>query len=156
MAARIYPAPDAAAIENASVLVHDGRIVAVGPADTVAVPKDTPMIDAHGAVVTAGFWNSHVHLLAPDLHYVHANGVVEDKAEFLRKIDSGERRYRKFHATTREARHESGFTFVFGQAQVQVDRAAGFLSNTLTYTAIYRDAPEPRFLAWHAVKSADA
>src|SRR5438309_9827593 len=25
------------------------------------------IIRAHGAVVTAGFWNSHVHLMTPDL-----------------------------------------------------------------------------------------
>ena len=30
------------------------------------------------------------HLLPDDLHYVHANGAVEDKAEFLRKLTSGE------------------------------------------------------------------
>ena len=124
--------------------------------DDPALQRVLDIEDARFRAMEANDTAALDHLLAPDLHYVHANGVVEDKAEFLRKIDSGERRYRKFHATTREARHESGFTFVFGQAQVQVDRAAGFLSNTLTYTAIYRDAPEPRFLAWHAVKSAEA
>ena len=92
-------------------------------------------------------------LLADDLHYVHANGMVEDKREFLRKIVSGERKYRRFEAARREARCEGGFTFVFGEAEVEVDRAAGRLQNSLTYTAIYRNAPEPRFFAWHAVKS---
>ena len=32
-------------------------------------------------------------VLADDLHYTHANGMVEDKAEFIRKIASGERAY---------------------------------------------------------------
>jgi ketosteroid isomerase-like protein len=88
-------------------------------------------------------------LLANDLHYVHANGMVEDKAEFIRKITSGERLYRHFVATSREG----GFTFVFGEADVEVDRTAGHLKNKLTYTAIYRDGAGPRFVAWHAVKS---
>ena len=94
-------------------------------------------------------------LLATDLHYVHANGFVEDKAEFIRKITSGERTYSRFVAIGREARQESGFTFVFGDADVEVDRPAGRLKNRLTYTAIYRDGPGPRFMAWHAVKAVD-
>lgn len=92
-------------------------------------------------------------LLPDDLHYVHANGMVEDKAEFLRKITSGERQYRHFAATKREAHHEGDFTFVFGEADVEVDRAAGKLKNKLTYTAVYRNRPAPQLYAWHAVKS---
>lgn len=92
-------------------------------------------------------------LLPPELHYVHANGMVEDKAEFLRKIRSGERQYRDFHAIARKARQDGEFTFVFGEASVEVDRAAGRLNNRLTYTAVYRNYPEIRFVAWHAVKS---
>ena len=92
-------------------------------------------------------------LLAEDLHYVHANGVVEDKAEFLSKLRSRERIYRRFEAITRDAREEGDFTFVFGEAAVEVDRAAGNLKTRLTYTAIYRNRNEPRLVAWHAVKS---
>jgi ketosteroid isomerase-like protein len=95
-------------------------------------------------------------LLPEDLHYVHANGMVEDKAEFLRKITSGERQYRHFAATKRDARTEGDFTFVFGEADVEVDRAAGNLKNKLTYTAIYRNKPQPQLFAWHAVKSIEA
>ena len=92
-------------------------------------------------------------LLPDDLHYVHANGIIEDKAEFIRKITSGERLYRQFAATSREARTEGSFTFVFGEADVEVDRTAGNLKNKLTYTAIYRNGEGPRLMAWHAVKS---
>lgn len=41
--------------------------------------------------------------LDEDLHHVHANGVVEDKTEHLRKIRSGERAYRRF--ATRPPKH---------------------------------------------------
>lgn len=61
--ARVYPSPEAAAIERGTVLVRDGRIAAVGPADQVAVPAGARRLDAAGGVVVAGFWNSHVHLL---------------------------------------------------------------------------------------------
>lgn len=92
-------------------------------------------------------------LLEEDLHYVHANGMVEDKTEFLRKISSGERRFRCFASRSRKTRYENGFTFVFGEAEVEVDTKAGLVKNVLTYTAIYRDASQPRLMAWHAVKA---
>jgi imidazolonepropionase-like amidohydrolase len=65
--ARIYAAPDAAAIEDGVVIVRDGRIVRVGPRAATAVPKAARVIDAHGAALTAGLWNSHIHLMPPDL-----------------------------------------------------------------------------------------
>lgn len=109
--------------------------------------------EARFAAMSSSDLNALESLLEDDLHYVHANGMVEDKAEFLRKIRSGERRYRRFAARSRQSRHESGFTFVFGEAEVEVDTKAGLVKNVLTYTAIYRDAPQPRLMAWHAVKA---
>jgi imidazolonepropionase-like amidohydrolase len=63
--AKVYPSPTAPAVENATVVVRDGRITAVGPATKVKPPKGAQVIDGHGLVVTAGFWNSHVHLISP-------------------------------------------------------------------------------------------
>jgi imidazolonepropionase-like amidohydrolase len=57
--ARIYPSPDDSPIDNATVLVRDGRIVAVGP--DVSVPADARIIPCNQCIVTAGFWNTHVH-----------------------------------------------------------------------------------------------
>lgn len=65
--ARIYAAPDAAPIDDGVVIVRDGRIVRVGARAGTAVPKAAQVIDAHGATLTAGLWNSHVHLMPPDL-----------------------------------------------------------------------------------------
>jgi imidazolonepropionase-like amidohydrolase len=65
--AKIYPSPTEQAIENGSILVHDGRILAFGPSAAVKVPPDATVIDCRGLVVTAGFWNSHVHILTPGL-----------------------------------------------------------------------------------------
>jgi hypothetical protein len=94
-------------------------------------------------------------LIADDLHFVHSSGLVEDKAEFLRKLSTGERRYVRYEAVKRDVRREGGFTFVFGEANAEIGRAAGNLVTKMTYTAVYRDLPEPRLLAWHSVKSAD-
>ena len=92
-------------------------------------------------------------LIAEDLRFVHSNGVVEDKAEFLRKLREGERRYLRYAALTREVRQEGGFSFVFGVADAEIARPGGGIATRMTYTAIYRNAPTPRLFAWHSVKS---
>ena len=56
---RVYATPEAAALEGATILLRDGRIAAVGA--QVAVPADATVIICAGCVVTAGFWNNHVH-----------------------------------------------------------------------------------------------
>jgi len=65
--AKIYPSPAEPPIENGSILVHDGRIVALGPNTTFKIPRQAAVIECKGLVVTAGFWNSHVHLFTPGL-----------------------------------------------------------------------------------------
>lgn len=65
--AKIYPSPTEPPIENGSILIREGRIVAVGPASTIKIPKDATVIDCKGLIVTAGFWNSHVHVFTPRL-----------------------------------------------------------------------------------------
>ncbi len=91
-------------------------------------------------------------VLADDLHYVHANGMIEDKAEILRKIVSGERRYRSASVVEREAHAHPGFVVVFGRAKLEVMVAAGLLDTTIDYTAVYR-SDDPRLYAYHAVKT---
>jgi len=65
--AKVYPAPDAPAITNAVLLVHDGRIQVIGPRGAVTIPAGAAILDETGKVITAGFWNNHVHLLTPIL-----------------------------------------------------------------------------------------
>jgi imidazolonepropionase-like amidohydrolase len=69
--ARIYASPEADAIADGTVLIHGGRIQRMGPGSEVSVPSAAKVIDLRGAVVTAGFWNSHVHLLTPA--FLHAD-----------------------------------------------------------------------------------
>src|SRR5438552_18358066 len=75
--AKIYPSPSEQAIENGSILVHGGRIVAFGPSAAVKVPRDATVIDCKGLVVTAGFWNSHVHILTAGL--LHAEKLSPEE-----------------------------------------------------------------------------
>jgi imidazolonepropionase-like amidohydrolase len=60
---KVYPAPNAAPLADATVLIHDGRIAAV--ARHVALPQGTTVLPCDGCVVMAGFWNAHVHFIGP-------------------------------------------------------------------------------------------
>ena len=57
--AKVYPSPDAPPIDPGTVLVQNGRIVAVGT--RIPIPPEAYVIPGEGRVVTAGFWNAHVH-----------------------------------------------------------------------------------------------
>ena len=75
--AKIYPSPTEPAIEEGTILVHDGRITAIGPSATTKPPRfagAVTVINCKGQVVTAGFWNSHVHILVPGL--LHAEKLT--------------------------------------------------------------------------------
>jgi imidazolonepropionase-like amidohydrolase len=77
--AKIYPSPTAPPIEDGTILVHHGQIQAVGPAAKIKVPtsKTVTVLDCRGLVVTAGFWNSHIHILPPGL--LHAEKQPPEK-----------------------------------------------------------------------------
>jgi imidazolonepropionase-like amidohydrolase len=62
--AKVYAAPGAKPLADATVLIHDGRIAAV--ARRVALPKGTTVLACDGCVVMAGFWNAHVHFIEPN------------------------------------------------------------------------------------------
>lgn len=78
--ARILVAPDAEPIESGTVVVRDGRIVEVGPVDGVDVPDGARVVDGRGKVLAAGFWNSHVHLMAPQLAATPVRPAAEVEA----------------------------------------------------------------------------
>ncbi|MGH9804557.1 MAG: amidohydrolase family protein, partial [Candidatus Acidiferrales bacterium] len=48
-------------IRDGVVLIHGGKIVAVGSRANVPVPPAAEVQDCSGFTITAGFWNSHVH-----------------------------------------------------------------------------------------------
>jgi len=69
--ATIYTAPDQPPIHDGAILIHDGRITAVGPTASIKTPHAALVYDCTGLTITAGFWNSHVHILPPPL--LHAD-----------------------------------------------------------------------------------
>lgn len=75
--AKIYPSPTEPPIENGSILVHRGQILAIGPARAIKTPRGATTIDCKGMTVTAGFWNSHVHIFTPGLLRVRKSTAAE-------------------------------------------------------------------------------
>ena len=58
--AKIYPSPTEPAIEDGTILVHDGRMTGFGPGATTRprrFARAVTVIDCKGLVVTGGFWN---------------------------------------------------------------------------------------------------
>jgi imidazolonepropionase-like amidohydrolase len=71
--ARVYSAPGAPVIDDATIVLHDGLIESVTPSNRKGgrIRKGSAVIDCTGMSVTAGLWNSHVHILPVKL--LHAD-----------------------------------------------------------------------------------
>jgi len=57
-------------IDDADILVHNNRIVAVGKRGSVDVPADAKIIDVSGKTITPGFVDTHYHIMwtIPEIH----------------------------------------------------------------------------------------
>jgi imidazolonepropionase-like amidohydrolase len=78
--AKIYTSPSERPILDGTILVHNGRIRAVGPSSEIKPPRfarAVTVLDCHGMVVTAGFWNSHVHIFTPGLLHAEKRSSEE-------------------------------------------------------------------------------
>ena len=51
----------AAPIPDAVVVIHNGRIVAVGPRSKVKIPNHANVVDAQGKTILPGLWDMHAH-----------------------------------------------------------------------------------------------
>ena len=51
----------AAPIPDSAVVIHNGRITAVGPRSKVKIPHDANVIEAGGKTILPGLWDMHAH-----------------------------------------------------------------------------------------------
>lgn len=77
----VYTSPEQPPISDGVVVVRGSHIVDVGPRDRVPVPPDAPVHRCSGPVVTAGFHNSHVHLLGRDWEDAQAQPAAQLAAQ---------------------------------------------------------------------------
>jgi imidazolonepropionase-like amidohydrolase len=78
---RAFPAPDAAPIDDAVVLMDGGRIVQVGARAATPIPARYQILSQPGGSVMAGFWNNHIHLTRPAFLKAEKASDAEVQAE---------------------------------------------------------------------------
>ncbi len=82
--AKIYTSPTEPPIEDGTILIHNGRIRAVGPSTKIKLPRfarAVMVLNCQNRVVTPGFWNSHIHILTPGLLHAGSKSSAEISAQ---------------------------------------------------------------------------
>jgi len=86
--AKVYPSPTAQAVDDAVVVIENGKIAAVGKRGQVTIPKSAQVIDCKGKTIAAGFWNSHVHF-TEDAWSDAAKAPVERLEQHMQQMLTG-------------------------------------------------------------------
>lgn len=60
--ATVIPGGDAPAMRNATIVIRRGRLAAVGPSASVAIPRGARVIDGRGRFIIPGLIDTHFHL----------------------------------------------------------------------------------------------
>ncbi len=95
-------------------------------------------------------------LLAPELIYVHSDGVVESKAEYLARLRTGRLRYQAIEPDDLEARVYGGAGLVTGRSRMQVKAGPKLLRFSIRFTSVYRRGRGGWVLvAWQATRLPD-
>jgi len=81
----VYASPSSPPVQDAMVLIANGRIAVVGKRGEVKVPKGAQIIDCHGKTIVAGFWNSHVHF-TESLWSNAASGPAADLEKHMQEM----------------------------------------------------------------------
>src|SRR5580693_1009789 len=102
--AKIYSSPSATPIENGTVLIRDGKIIDVGSSDKIVVPESFRIISCKGMILTAAFWNCHVHF-------------IESKWKRSDTIDAG-----RFNQQMADMLTSHGFAHVFDLAELDIEQ----------------------------------
>lgn len=84
-------------IENGVVVMENGRITAVGPVSSTAIPKNAKVIDATGMTIYPGLIDSETHL---GLTEISADRMTNDLIESSDEIMPHMHVYEAFHAET--------------------------------------------------------
>jgi imidazolonepropionase-like amidohydrolase len=81
----IYTDPWSEPIADGALVIENGRIAALGSRQSMPIPRDSQIVDCGGTVLTAGFWNSHVHFT--DRQWAGAEALPAEELERLLRRD---------------------------------------------------------------------
>jgi imidazolonepropionase-like amidohydrolase len=96
----LFAEPYKPPVENATILISEGKFREAGPAESIRIPEGYQVINGTGRYAIAGYWNSHVHFMEPKWNDAHQ----------LSK-DSLEHHLRQMFTSR-------GFVYVFDLAQI--------------------------------------
>jgi hypothetical protein len=131
--------PGAPLVAQESDTVGQGVLLAVNAARFRAMVRD----DLRGLDT----------LLAPELTYIHSDGGLESKAQFLATLRTGRLRYRAIDPTELEARLYGAVGVVTGRSRMEVKVGSEPLRFSIRFTAGYRRAGNQWLLvAWQATR----
>jgi hypothetical protein len=92
-------------------------------------------------------------LLAPELTYIHSDGALESKAQFLATLKTGQLRYQAIEPTDLKARLYGDVGIVTGRSRMGVRVGSELLRFSIRFTAIYRRTAKSWVLvAWQATR----
>ena len=90
-------------------------------------------------------------ILADDPTYVHSNGRLESKTEFLARLGSGDLKYRAMAREDVTMRLLGCAAVVTGRAALEVESKGEVISLPVRFTDVYvRRAGRWRTIAWHS------
>jgi ketosteroid isomerase-like protein len=98
--------------------------------------------------------NSLAALLAENLVYMHTDGTVESKSEFLARLRSGSLRYRSIAPTDVRVRPFGNIAVVTGRSQMAVTNAGSDHEFEIVYTAVYEAAGDRwQLVSWQSTRT---
>ena len=75
--ATVVTGTDAPPVVDATIVIRDNRIAAIGPAASTPVPNGVPSVDVKGMTIVPGLWDMHAHAGQTDWAPVYfASGVT--------------------------------------------------------------------------------
>lgn len=108
---------------------------------TAAVAPDVQSVHAERfRLMTSGDLAGLAPMLADDLVYVHSDGALENKEQFLARLRSGGIRYRTIEPQETKVRVDGNTAVVTGTATMGVTMNGADRDIRLRYTSIYRRA----------------
>ena len=117
-------------IENGTLLVHEGKIVAVGAADAVEIPDGAERIDAGGKFIMPGLVDTHSHIGGPGGG--DRSGPIQPDVRVLDSInvrDPGFMRARAGGLTTLNVMSGSGHLMSGQTIYLKIRRPAGVIDD---------------------------
>jgi len=92
-------------------------------------------------------------VLADDLVYIHSDGEVDSKEEFLQRLRGGSLRYRSIEPTEVRVRTDGNTAVVTGRAKMAVTTGGCDREFEIRYTAVYRARSDHwQLVSWQSTR----